>query len=156
LNDRSDGIRETHARIIADYLYEASRHLTSTEQTAWYEKIRADMDNGRAAFEWALENDPEVAVRLGAALWRFWAARGIPAEGAALIDRLLVQVPKDPGPQWGEAFLGRGVLARIVGANASTFHERALEIFESDGTPNRIAWALLNLGYATLEEGRNQ
>jgi predicted ATPase/class 3 adenylate cyclase len=53
-------------------------------------RLSQDPDNFRAALQWAIDNDEaEIGLRLGFALWRFWQQRGQLGEGRNWFDRLL-------------------------------------------------------------------
>jgi predicted ATPase/DNA-binding SARP family transcriptional activator len=49
------------------------------EPSAWFD---VEQDNLRAALSSALTDQPDLALRLAAATWRFWLSRGLIAEGA--------------------------------------------------------------------------
>jgi non-specific serine/threonine protein kinase len=53
-----------------------------SSQSDWLDRLEADHDNLRAALEYALaQKKAELAVKLAAALWRFWEVRGYLSEG---------------------------------------------------------------------------
>jgi tetratricopeptide (TPR) repeat protein len=69
---------------------EAAPHLVRAEQLTWLERLDLDHENLRAALEWALHQEsPEPALRLCAALGRFWLIRCYWKEGANWLDRAL-------------------------------------------------------------------
>src|SRR5206468_2766212 len=52
--------------------------------------LEQEQDNLRAAIQWAIESrNTETALRLGAALWRFWWKRSSLTEGQAWLEELL-------------------------------------------------------------------
>ncbi len=58
----------------------------------WLTQLEAEHDNLRAALAWALaEDEGEIGVRLGAALWRFWFTRGYIREGRMWLEALLAR-----------------------------------------------------------------
>jgi hypothetical protein len=56
-------------------------------QADWLERLQIEQDNLRAALDWFLENDVERELRLAAALFRFWQARGPIAEGHQWLEQ---------------------------------------------------------------------
>lgn len=65
------------------------------DSPVWWERIEDEHDNLRAALRWALETgEAETALRLVAALWQFWLARGYLREGRRWLDEALAQ------PRW--------------------------------------------------------
>jgi predicted ATPase/DNA-binding SARP family transcriptional activator len=57
--------------------------------------LDVEHDNLRAALAWALAHEPPTALRLAVALWRYWLARGLFAEGRQWLETVLAAVP-DP------------------------------------------------------------
>jgi predicted ATPase/DNA-binding SARP family transcriptional activator len=68
---------EAHARYFVDLAEQAEVGLRGPEERAWVGRLRAELDNLRAAHRWCREqHDPDLALRLSAALQRFarWQA----------------------------------------------------------------------------------
>jgi len=62
---------------------------TSAQEEA-FEELLAESDNLRAALEWSLtEGDPEIGLRLAAAVWQFWRAAGYLSEGRTWLEQAL-------------------------------------------------------------------
>jgi predicted ATPase len=57
-------------------------------------RLDLERDNLRAALASALADDPQVAIRLAVALWRFWLMRGYLAEGYRWLDASLAAAPE--------------------------------------------------------------
>jgi predicted ATPase/DNA-binding SARP family transcriptional activator len=57
-------------------------------------RLDLERDNLRAALASALADDPQVALRLTVALWRFWLMRGYLAEGYRWLAASLAAVPE--------------------------------------------------------------
>jgi len=73
----ADTLAARHAHAMLDLSERAAPHLTATDQREWLDRLERDHDNLRAALEWAIAHpEPEVAARMGFALWRFWQQRG--------------------------------------------------------------------------------
>jgi predicted ATPase/transcriptional regulator with XRE-family HTH domain len=71
-------------------LAEAAEPLLSTsDQQVGLARLEQDHDNLRAALDWAVDYDPEGALRLSGALAQFWLTRGHLSEGRQWIERAL-------------------------------------------------------------------
>jgi predicted ATPase/DNA-binding SARP family transcriptional activator len=57
-------------------------------------RLDSEHDNLRAALASALADDPQLALRLTVALWRFWLMRGYLAEGYRWLDASLAAAPE--------------------------------------------------------------
>ena len=57
-------------------------------------RLDLERDNLRAALASALADDPQVAIRLAVALWRFWLMRGYLAEGYRWLNASLAAAPE--------------------------------------------------------------
>lgn len=151
-------LRTLHAELVVDYIYDYSRHLGRSESAEVYDAMRLELDNARVAFDWALEHRIEIAAKAGAALWRFWCARGRPAEGAHYLDLLLAKEPEVPSNYWAESLVGRGAIASIMGRHreACKWFEQAAATYRKVGNEYGIWWAHANLGFAMVEIGQNE
>jgi predicted ATPase/tetratricopeptide (TPR) repeat protein/DNA-binding XRE family transcriptional regulator len=86
---------DRHIQYFIQLAEQAAPHLVCEEQLAWLERLDLDQENLRVALEWALgQNSPEQALRLCAALGRFWLIRCYWKEGATWLDRAL-DLPAD-------------------------------------------------------------
>src|SRR5207244_12895194 len=64
--------------------------LFGDERKAQPDRLELDHDNFRAALDWCIANArTEQALRLAAALWRFWQMRGHLREGRARVEAVL-------------------------------------------------------------------
>lgn len=83
-------IQERH---VAYYLALAERvepELMGPAQGLWLDQLEQDHDNLRAALHWTIEHAAtETALRLTAAIWRFWYVRSHLSEGLQWLDSAL-------------------------------------------------------------------
>jgi predicted ATPase/class 3 adenylate cyclase len=146
-------IRDRHLAAYLDLAERAAGGLAGPEQRAWLDRLEADADNFRAALDRAEAiPDPEAAVRLGFALWRFWQQRGYLREGRQRLTELEARgwelVPRTRA-RLLEA-LG-GVAYWQADADASRgWYEAALGIWRTIGDRREIANALYNLGSSDI------
>jgi predicted ATPase/DNA-binding CsgD family transcriptional regulator len=74
-----EAARRAHTRYYLELAEEAEPHLIGPEQLQWFHRLEQELDNLRAILQEATTGgveEREVALRLGAALWFFWTARG--------------------------------------------------------------------------------
>ncbi|HZG68515.1 MAG TPA: helix-turn-helix domain-containing protein, partial [Herpetosiphonaceae bacterium] len=92
----------------------AAPRLVGPEQPAWLARLESEHENLRAALGWALETrQVERALRLAAALKRFWYFRGYWSEGRTWLARALAQSdPSVPSLPRACALFSAGELAR--------------------------------------------
>ena len=88
----SESLRERHLEYYVDLAETAAPHLIRPEQLEWLARLEAEHENMRAALEWALGLErPEYALRLTAALGRFWLLHCYWKEGAKWLVRALTK-----------------------------------------------------------------
>src|SRR3989442_13633652 len=86
--------RQAHADYYLALAEDAEPELGGPQQAAWLERLEEEHDNLRAAMRWSLEQTggdeggqrQEMALRLGAALRRFWVVRGALSEGPSVLE----------------------------------------------------------------------
>ena len=83
-------VQRRHACFYLSLAEEAEPALLGPQQLIWLQRLDAERDNLRAAMTWAAEEDEaDVGLRIGAALWRYWQLRGSDSEGRERLERLL-------------------------------------------------------------------
>jgi predicted ATPase/DNA-binding CsgD family transcriptional regulator len=74
-----EAARQAHAHYFLALAEQAEPHLMGPEQLLWFQLWERELDNLRAILQAGTtggEEEREVALRLGAALWIFWVGRG--------------------------------------------------------------------------------
>jgi predicted ATPase/tRNA A-37 threonylcarbamoyl transferase component Bud32/Tfp pilus assembly protein PilF len=88
--------RRAHAAYCLVLAEEGGSELTPAQRAGWLARCDLELDNYRAALEWATRTrEVEWGLRLGAALHPFWHARGHYSEGRERLGALL-RLPSDP------------------------------------------------------------
>lgn len=151
--DGSDAISDRHAAYYLGLAEEAAPALSGDRQRYWMDRIEREHDNIRASLERTTEKpDPENAIRLGYAMWRFWQQRGYVREAGLRLDRLQRQ-------GWDLADVPRARLMEASGSvaywqadneAAERWYHEALSIWRKLGDKNEIANAIYNLVFARL------
>jgi predicted ATPase/DNA-binding CsgD family transcriptional regulator len=140
------GARHRHARYCLSLVERADPWQAAPPP--WLDSVQAEHDNLRAALLWALEHDPETALRLASALWRFWSERGYWSEGRDWLARALAAGPDVSSAVRAAALGGAGTLAVDQGdfVHASRCFAESLALAEEMGDERRAARALRSLG----------
>lgn len=97
----------------------------------------------RSALCWSLVNkEAALALRLGAALWRFWEVRGCMAEGLGWLDQALALQVESAIEVRARALEAAGHLARSLGRydRATVFYAGALQARLSWATSRASRW----------------
>ena len=112
----AEEIKRAHAEYFLTLAEEAYPELKGPDQLEWLERLEAEHDNMRAALSWALERkEAEVALRLGGALWWFWAMRGYHSEGRRWLEEALAIDGRGSPVSRAMALAGAGWLASQQG-----------------------------------------
>jgi predicted ATPase/DNA-binding SARP family transcriptional activator len=153
--------RERHAFFYTALAEAAYRALSGPDQGAWLDRLEREHDNLRAALRWRLDRgDARGALRLGAALGRFWAMRGYLREGRERLAEALA-LPDDgapgapPGLDRARALYSAGFLAWRQGdaAAARPLLESSVALARHLGDPGTTAYGLFYLGLVPEFQG---
>jgi predicted ATPase/DNA-binding SARP family transcriptional activator len=150
---------ERHSRYYAAYLAEQEVRLKGPDQALALAEIEREIDNVRAAWEWATAHRAcrEIGLALES-LYRFYEIRSRYQEGRAAfegaIDALEAAEPGDP------LLLGR-LLARLGRLThhtddlerAEALLEQALATLRTQDAPAEVGWVLLWLGETVRRQG---
>jgi predicted ATPase/Flp pilus assembly protein TadD/DNA-binding XRE family transcriptional regulator len=149
-----DEVRDRHCSYFVDLVTRAEAQIVGGEDQAWWlRRLEADYANITTAFEWALARDPAKALRMGAALWRFYSM-GHVSEG-----RRLIGAAAERGVGCALDHLrvlnGLGVLARCQGDldDAACAFSRARTMATTLGATAELALAILNQGIVAEAKG---
>jgi predicted ATPase/class 3 adenylate cyclase len=153
-------VRRRHAAFYLELAERAAPELTGADQVHWLDALAARHDNFRAALVWAVDRgEAETALRLGAALWRFWQMRGHLREARERLDRLLALPPESASREARAKALeaAGGVTYWMAEMSAARrYYEECLAIRRELGDRLAIAEALYNVGFAISYEDHNR
>jgi predicted ATPase/class 3 adenylate cyclase len=152
-----DATRRRHAEAFLALAVEAQRHESDASRAAWLDRLAADEANLRSAVMWAIDvGDADLAMRLVAALWRYWQADGHLAEGRVLTERVLAL----PGAQvrtasrmWAVAAAGSIAYWQADPTVARARYEEQLKLARGLDDERGIVDALFNIGHASFMGG---
>jgi predicted ATPase/DNA-binding CsgD family transcriptional regulator len=148
--------RQIHAAGFLALAEASEDELTGPDRGEWLARLRDERHNLRAALGWTLESgDTETALRLGAALWRFWLSEGRIREGRAWLERALAADGDVPATTRAKAlhFLGNLALDMGEGRKARTLYEASLALRREMEDQPGIAASLNGLGLVASDEG---
>lgn len=166
----SEMVRDQHLKYYLKFSERAEPHLRGPDQVAWLDRLEKEVDNIRAALEWALDVDVEAALRIAGALFWFWHIRSGKSEGIDWLERALsAQTRKGEEPSLPpEQAIVRGKALNAVGSlmimhgnaeRACRLSEESLELHQKLGSQGRkgAAHALWNLAQgASYQENLEQ
>ena len=133
--------RRRHCDYFASLAEQADPGLYSPDQLEWIRRIEDDIDNFRAAIEWAFDHDAQRAIAMAGALTDFWARTYRIREGRALIDRALaMDAPNDEARV--RAIIGAAFLASENASEAAVVAAEGLRAARILGDRHRLATAL--------------
>jgi len=149
--------RQQHAAYYIGLAEEAEPYLTGPQQVEWFQRLEQEHSNIRVVMNWALEGPKlkaEVALPIGAALWRFWDVQGYLNEGRYWLEKALsARVEQENQTQAqtiirAKAFNAAGILARDQGdyEHAINLLRESLALQRELGEKQGIASTLNTLG----------
>jgi predicted ATPase/class 3 adenylate cyclase len=149
----ADTIAERHAHAFLDLAERAAPHLQGEDQRTWLDRLERDHDNLRAAIEWSTDRpEPELAARLGFALWRFWQQRGYLNEARMRFEAMAAQgweLEPACAARFAEGFGGIAYW-QADHPVATRWYGEALRRWREIDDPGEIANALYNEAYADI------
>jgi predicted ATPase/DNA-binding SARP family transcriptional activator len=156
LSDEAATLHRRHAEHFLVLAEEAEPNLIGPgSHTKWLDRLERDHDNFRAALDWLdASGDSGGALRLTAALWRFWDQKGHLIEGRRHLDRTL-GADERPTPARAKALSGAADMALTCGdVTAGRLRaEEALELHRGLHDDWGTAFSLLMFAYGIGQEG---
>jgi predicted ATPase/serine/threonine protein kinase len=152
----SNEIKRRHAEFFAALSEEAYPQLVGAKAGEWLERLEEEHDNLRLALEWSLENEPEIALRIIARVWRFWSRHGHLAEGCKWIRQTLDKTGEAMDAKLlATAYYGIGSLSWNQGdlKAAESYGQEGLRIARASGDQETIVRALNVLGLVKQNMG---
>jgi predicted ATPase/DNA-binding CsgD family transcriptional regulator len=114
-SDETQAAQRRHATYFLSLAEEASPALRGRNQEVWITRLETERHNVRVALRWSLAHDPDMALRLAAALWRFWYDRGHRREARHWLTRTLATAAGEKSVSRVRALNGLGVLLWVAG-----------------------------------------
>lgn len=152
----TDDIKRRHAEFYAQMAEIAETELRSAKAAEWLETLEREHDNLHSAMEWSLENEPETALRIVAAIRLFWDRRGYLSEGRRWISQALEKSGESADPKLrAKAYMGIGNISWQQGnlESAEMFFQESLRLSREINDEYWIARSLSGLGVVKTRQG---
>ena len=148
---RWDSLRERHAELFKELAEMSAALIMSSDKRPWLDRLEEEHDNLRAAFAWAQETQAaELALRMGASLWRFWQMRGYLVEGLERVTQALAMPHAADHPEArADALSAAAGLAYWLadGDGARGFYEQEIEVRTALVDRRGLAEALYGISF---------
>lgn len=149
-------VRQRHVQFFLELACASAVELLKPDRAIWLERLEAEHDNLRAAWEYSAQaGDSETCLRLAGALRWFWYLRGHWSEGRGWLERALT-LPGANAPTHARAMAlyGAGELARLQGERAAARRllEEALHLWREQADKGGLAYTLTSLGQVAISE----
>jgi non-specific serine/threonine protein kinase len=133
--------RRRHARYFVELAERAAPNLNGPQQRIWLDHLEAEHDNLRVALGWAIEHDPEAALRAAGGIWEFWRVHSHLSEGRRWLDAALANGSTAPASVRATALDTAGGLASWQGdfVRAEELFNEGLSIFRELGDQRNVA-----------------
>ena len=141
-------LRSRHACWCLELVEEARGGLQGPEQASWVGLMQREHANAQAALSWALEAEPETALRLAASLGYFWYRYGRIIEGRHWLEAVLAQTGGVESATRAKTLRLAGVLSEESGLyeRAEKLHEQGLALYRRLENLEGVAASLTSLG----------
>jgi predicted ATPase/class 3 adenylate cyclase len=96
--DEASALRTRHLSHYAAIAGEAAAALRGPAEVAWLRRLDPEVDNLRAALDWAFESDPDAALSMSRAMLEYWRSRSVGAEALDRVDRAVTLAGSLPEP----------------------------------------------------------
>ena len=149
----SSAARELHLEYFLDLAVEAESKLMGPPMLQMLDQLEAELDNIRAALEWALGRSPETALQLAASLTYFWQGRGHITEGRRWLSEALSQAEERAQQALkAKALYSSGVLTfaqgELIAARAAL--TESVRLGREAGKQRTLVMALVMLGFTVI------
>ncbi|HJP66128.1 MAG TPA: tetratricopeptide repeat protein, partial [Actinomycetota bacterium] len=155
---RGEMVRRRHALHFLEQAEVAEPGFRGPDIGHYLGGLHVEHDNLRAALTWALQADEgDVALRLAAALWRFWHLHGDLASGRRWVERALALPSASAHTRSrAKALLAAGSLAywQLDDGAMAARYEEAAATFEELGDEAATAHARYNVAFGLGIRGR--
>jgi len=141
----ADQARKRHLEAYVALAERAAPEMLRKDRRMWLDALEQEHDNIRAALDWGMGREVDLVLRLVAASWRFWQARGHLHEARAITEAALAQ--SGGSARWrAKALEALGGILWWQGDmdESRDVYRDAVDLQREVGDPKEIANALYN------------
>ncbi|HLQ61658.1 MAG TPA: tetratricopeptide repeat protein, partial [Candidatus Acidoferrales bacterium] len=150
----ADAFGRRHADHFTELAETGEQRLRGAEQEAALGELSLALDNVGAALVWSRRHDPDVALRLAAAMVFFWIIRSRFSEARAWVQEMLEATePDSPNRVRGLGALGRVAHHQGDLPAARLAYSEAIQLSRRRGEDSVAAGTLVNLANIAEEQG---
>lgn len=148
-------IRQDHTLFFAEWVEQAESDIFSPRHAFWLNRLDAERDNLRAALEWAVKNNPLVALRIAKALGYYWELRSAWGEARLWYEQALSTTPDAPVKLRVYSLGWAAALGYRLGrkGDSSPFQQDSLDLARQSQDKALIAFALWHLNVQEPQRG---
>jgi predicted ATPase/DNA-binding XRE family transcriptional regulator len=157
-SSESEALLRLHAEFYLGVAVAAEASFGGQGQERSFQTLETEHDNLRAVIRWSIEGgEADVALRMGAALWRFWMSEGHHSEGRSWLRQALAIEPPGPAKARIKVLWGAAWLAFHQGdyMEMDELSHQLLSAAERDGDAVDARNALTIKGMMALAQGRH-
>lgn len=153
--EERDQFARRHGEFLRAQAEAADKRYGTESNAAWLADVEMELDNYRAALQWALvdKNDASIGGAVAGALEQLWFRGGLAVEGINWIGHALSGLDETAQTEVA-ARLWRAFAWLCDGKERYDAAQRALQLYESLGDENGQAWSLLFVGFGLHQMGR--
>jgi predicted ATPase/class 3 adenylate cyclase len=147
---RADAVMTRLAEHLAELAVEAMPRLDSERQAEWLERRASEHDNIRSVIEWSGSGgDVDLGLLIAGSIWRFHHRRGHLPEAQRNLEMLLAMPGASDHPR-AVALNGLAGIVYWLGdfEKSVELYRQAIELFESLGETERVAYCLYGMSTA--------
>ncbi len=146
--DGSKGICSAHAEYFLAFSERGLPYLFSPEAPEWLDRFEIEVDNIRAAVRWSLDNDPETAARILAAVRHLTALRLHNAEIRYWLEEAIKKSSDIPPHLLCELLTGLGIVCQYTHdfTKARAAYSQSLTVSKKLSDKKLIARAVRGIG----------
>jgi predicted ATPase/DNA-binding winged helix-turn-helix (wHTH) protein len=158
-NGEIEAVAERHARYFTELFGRSDALWETAPEVEWVRIYRPEIDNVRAALDWALA-DPDrahVAVTLAGTTALLWETLALFAEGRRYVDRALTLIDGETPPAAEARLLSSagGLWYNSDRPRALAQHERSVALYRQIGDKLNLGTILSGMGSLYASLGRN-
>jgi predicted ATPase/serine/threonine protein kinase len=153
----ADGTQRAHAAYLLVLAEEVPLQLKPPDREPWLHSCDGEHDNFRAAINYLITTgEVEWALRIGAALFRFWEQRDHLTEGRETLERMLAMPgAQEPTRLRARTLYGASVLSDIQGdiETAERFSHEACRIYKQFDDTHGVATTMVAMAWQAQRRG---